>query len=191
MKLLKKITIIISVVWTVISLGFIGYAMLADPPSCAVNEDDESVTELAGELPDFEFELMGGNTTVTNESIKGSYTMLYFWGTSCSVCVREMPYLHETYNKLKDQNFEIIAISYDESEEKVRKFMDEQYTMPWKHTVLGDDRQSAKETFNSFGFQGSPYKIIVSPDGEVLDSFKGFSGENLYDKVKTHLASTS
>ena len=188
MKLFKKVLIIISVVWTIISLGLITYATLIDPPSCAVN-DNEPVAELTDDLPEFKFELMDENSRVTNESIKGQYTMLYFWGTSCSICVKEMPYLHETYEKLKDENFEIIAVSYDKSEKKVRKFMDEEYPMPWKHTVLGDDRESARKTFNSFGFQGSPYKVIVSPEGKVLDTFNGFSGEDLLDKVKKHVNS--
>lgn len=188
MKLFKKIMIIISIVWTVISLGVICYASLADPASCSVNED-EPVAELNGELPDFEFELMNSDSTVTNESIKGKYTMLYFWGTSCSICVKEMPYLHETYESLRDENFEIVAISYDENEEIVQKFMEEQYAMPWKHTVIGGDKQSARKTFKAFGFEGSPYKVIVSPEGKVLDSFSGFTGEDLYDKVKASLAS--
>lgn len=187
MRYLKKAIIIISLIWTALSLGYIGLAMLSSS-SCAVN-DDEPVRELSGELPEFEFELMDENTTVTNESIKGSYTLLYFWSTSCSACVREMPYLHETYEQFKNKNFEIIAISYDKSEETVREFRDQHYPMPWKHSVMGDDREEMKKTFKSFGFQGSPHKVLVSPEGKVLETISGFSGEDLKEEIRTHLSS--
>lgn len=188
MQLLKKIILTISVIWTALSIGFIGFVALTDSPSCAVNTE-EPVSELSGELPEFEFELMDENTTVTNESIKGSYTLLYFWSTSCSVCVKEMPYLHETHEQFQDRNFEIIAISYNKSEETVRNFMDQQYPMPWKHSVVGDNREEMKKTFRSFGFRGSPHKVLVSPEGKVLETMSGFSGDELNDKIQAHLAS--
>ena len=188
MRYLKKAIIIISLIWTVLSLGFLGFVALSDSSSCATS-DDEKVAELSGELPEFEFELMDENATVTNESIKGSYTLLYFWSTSCSLCVREMPYLHDTYEEFQDQNFEIIAISYNKSEETVRDFRDQKYPMPWKHSVAGDDRKEMKKTFKSFGFRGSPHKVLVSPEGKVLETISGFSGEELNDKIRAHISS--
>ena len=161
---------------------------MSDSPSCAAN-DSEQVAELSGELPDFEFELMDENTTVTNESIEGSYALLYFWSTSCSVCVKEMPYLHETYEQLQDRNFEIIAVSYNKSEETVRDFRNKQYPMPWKHSVMGENREEMKKTFRSFAFQGSPHKVLVSPEGKVLETISGFSGEDLTNKIQAHLTS--
>ncbi|HKL17977.1 MAG TPA: TlpA disulfide reductase family protein [Halalkalibaculum sp.] len=187
MKLVKKVIITISLIWTALSLGLIAWNTLVDPPACAV--DNGNTAEVIDKLPEFEFELMDNNTKVTKESIKGSYTLLYFWSTSCSICVKEMPYLHETYEAFQNQNFEIIAVSYNEKEETVRKFMDQQYSMPWKHTVIGDDREYAKETFKSFGFEGSPHKVLVSPEGEILEVMSGFSGESLHDKVQDHLNS--
>lgn len=187
MQLLKKVVVIISLIWTAISVGFLAFAALSGPSSCAVN--DEEPAKLSGELPEFEFELMDENTTVTNKSIKGSYTLLYFWGTSCSACVNEMPYLHETYEELNDQNFEVIAISYNKSEDKVRKFREQEYPMPWKHTVMGKDRKRAKKVFKSFGFQGSPHKVLVSPEGKVLETISGYSGEDLKNEIQAHLNS--
>lgn len=188
MQYLKKAIITISVIWTILSPGFIGYVALSNSSSCAANSDKQ-VAELSGELPEFEFELMDEKTTVSNESIKGSYTLLYFWSTSCSVCVKEMPYLHETYEQFQDQNFEIIAVSYNKSEETVRDFRNQQYPMPWKHSVMGDNREEMKETFRSFGFQGSPHKVLVYPDGKVLETISGFTGEGLANKIQAHLTS--
>ena len=188
MKLLKKIGITISIVWTIITLVFIGWQILVGPNSCGANTG-EKVSKLTGDIPEFEFELLDENTTVTNESIAGNYTLLYFWSTSCSICVKEMPYLHETYNELKGNNFDIVAISYDESEEDVREFMGDKYPMPWKNSVITGDRQKKIELLKSFGFQGSPYKVLVSPEGEVIESYSGFSGEDLTEQIRDQITS--
>lgn len=186
-ELIKKAFVFISVIWAVITLAFIGIMAFSGPSSCSIDDiDNENVSELTGELPEFEFAEMDGKTTFTNESIAGNHTLLYFWGTSCGVCVKEIPHLYDTYTALQDRDFEIIAVSYDPSEEKVREFM-EDYPMPWKHSVIGSDRDQMMNTFKSFGVEGTPHKILISPEGEVLESVKGFSGDELYDLIDDHL----
>jgi thiol-disulfide isomerase/thioredoxin len=158
-----------------------------------------SVTELKSSfsdemVPEFEFNLLDTGETLTNNSMKGSYYMVYFWGTSCVNCNREMPYLHEAYKTLKDDNFKIIAVSYDDSEDVVRKFREQRFPMPWMHYVMGpadtyERYNQFEETMTSFGFSGSPYKIIVSPEGKILDRIKGFSGDQLQKKITQNLYS--
>lgn len=188
--LIKKTFVIISVIWTIITLSFIGYLALSGPPSCAIDDlENEGVGEATGDLPNFEFEEMDGEATFTNESIAGTYTLFYFWGTSCGICVNEMPHLYETYTELQDRNFQVIALSYDRSEEKVREFM-ENSAMPWKHVVFGSDREKMKDTFNAFGVSGSPHKILVSPEGEILEKTEGFNGDELYAMINDHIPSS-
>ncbi|WP_158551507.1 TlpA disulfide reductase family protein [Rhodohalobacter sp. SW132] len=188
--LIKKTFIVVSIIWTTITLVFIGFMALSGPPSCGIDDlDNETLSETTGDLPDFGFEEMDGNTTFTNESIAGTYTLFYFWGTSCGICVNEMPHLYETYTELQDRNFQIIALSYDQSEEKVREFREDS-PMPWKHIVFGSDREKMRDTFNAFGVSGSPHKILVSPEGEILERVEGFNGDELYAMINNHLPSS-
>lgn len=188
--LIKKTFVIISVIWTTITLGFIGFLSLSGPTSCTIDDlDNETVSEETGDLPDFEFAEMDGEASFTNESIAGTYTLFYFWGTSCGICVNEMPYLYETHTELQDRNYQIIALSYDRSEEKVREFMEDS-PMPWKHIVFGSDREKMRDTFNAFGVSGSPHKILVSPEGEILERVEGFNGDDLYAMINNHLPSS-
>ncbi len=190
MKILKQIIVTLSIIWTVLSVGFLAVVYFSTPQSCNVNESEEAAApEASDPLPEFEVELAGGESTLTNESLEGKYTMIYFWGTHCAVCMREMPYLHETYDALEDRDFEIVAISLDDSEETVREFRDQEYPMPWKHAVIGDEEEAIREMTQKFGFSGLPNKVIVSPEGKVLDSFSGFTGEELHEKVEGYLAS--
>lgn len=99
-----------------------------------------------------------------------------------------MPYLQETHAELQDENFQVIAISYDRSEENVREFMEDS-PMPWRHTVFGSDRDKMRDAFNAFGVSGSPHKILVSPEGEILENLEGFNGDELHGMISQHLPS--
>ena len=184
---IKKTFVFISVIWTIITLGFIGFMVFSGPSSCSVDGvESETASEVTGEVPDFEFEEMDGETTFTNESISGTYTLLYFWGTSCGICINEIPHLQDAYTDLQSRDFQIIAVSYDEKEDNVREFIEE-YPMPWKHTVVGSDSEKMQHTFNRFGVAGTPHKILISPEGEILENIEGFSGDELYDLIGDHL----
>jgi cytochrome oxidase Cu insertion factor (SCO1/SenC/PrrC family) len=146
-KVIKRTFVIISVIWTTITLGFIGFLALSGPSSCSVDGvESENTIGLNSELPDFKFEEMDGEAIFTNESITGTYTLLYFWGTSCGVCIREMPHLYNAYTKLQNRDLRVIAVSYDRNKDNVREYM-EKYPMPWRHTVVGVDRDVLNSTF--------------------------------------------
>ena len=51
-----------------------------------------------------------GNNISTNNLV-GKVYLINFWATDCPGCIKEMPDLIKTYNKYKDNNFEILAIS--------------------------------------------------------------------------------
>ena len=54
------------------------------------------------------------NNTVTQELFKGyKVTMINVWGTYCSPCIDEMPYLAELNNEYTDKGFRVIGIVVD------------------------------------------------------------------------------
>jgi thiol-disulfide isomerase/thioredoxin len=184
MKQIIKLTLFFALVLTfgIKNLSFAKSSTDHNKNAPTINADPVEI------IPSFELRSLDDDTIITDQSLKGSYYMIYFWGTSCGPCVRDMPYLHETYEALKDENFEIIAISFDHNESRVREFRELKYPMPWKHTLVGNDNNKLRAVTFALGLRGSPYKIIVSPDGEVLDRFGGFSGEGLYERVSSHIS---
>jgi len=55
---------------------------------------------------------------------KGKVVLLNIWATWCAPCVAEMPSMEKLYQKLKDEDFELLAVSVDESgAEVVTPFM--------------------------------------------------------------------
>ena len=66
--------------------------------------------------PQANFKTLSGKTFDT-ASLKGQVTLVNFWATSCTTCVKEMPMLVDTYNALAPKGYRTIAVamSYDEA----------------------------------------------------------------------------
>ncbi len=73
-------------------------------PSQFINRPalDFQVTDLSGE-------------TLSLTQYRGQVVLLDFWATWCGPCIAEMPNIKATYTKYKNQKFEIIGISLDNS----------------------------------------------------------------------------
>ena len=66
------------------------------------------------EAPASTFVLLDGSSQTTAD-MKGKVTLVNFWATSCTTCVKEMPELVATHQKYKDKGFETlpVTLSYD------------------------------------------------------------------------------
>ncbi|MDI6804246.1 MAG: TlpA disulfide reductase family protein [Bacteroidota bacterium] len=139
--------------------------------------------KLVGSLvPEFSFaSLDEPNIVYTNDNLKGKNYLLDFWATWCKPCVDEMENLHNTYEKFKDKNFEIISISLDNSPKDVKKFRDGKWKMPWLHSFLNDGFKA--EIAEKFGIVGIPKPILVDITGKVVAADFELRGENLEKKI--------
>ncbi len=64
--------------------------------------------------PASSFVLLDGSQLSTAD-LQGKVTLIYFWATSCTSCVAEMPELVATYDKYKARGYDTLAVamSYD------------------------------------------------------------------------------
>ncbi|MCG8608161.1 TlpA family protein disulfide reductase [bacterium] len=137
------------------------------------------------EIPDFEVSLLDRDQVVSKSSLKGKYYMLDFWSTSCSICVEEMPNLHEVFEKYRSANFAMISLSLDQSVEKVRKFRASRWQMPWQNVYLSEGFDSA--IAKNLQVRGTPTGYLVSPDGIILATTSELTGENLEKTLARYL----
>lgn len=107
-----------------------------------------------------------------------------FWATWCGPCIEELNALDEVYDDWKnDLNFEIIAISTDDSrtQKRVKPLLNGK---GWSFEVLLDTNQDLKR---ALGIINIPYTIVVKNE-EIVHIQNGFtpgSEDELFIKLQS------
>ena len=117
--------------------------------------------------PDFSFPGLDGKM-VSLSDYRGKVVLVNIWATWCPPCVAEMPSMEKLYNKLKGQNFEILAVSIDAPGLKaVAPFMKKaNLTFP----ALIDPEGSIRA---AYGVTGVPESFIVDKQGILVKKIIG------------------
>lgn len=132
-------------------------------------------------LPNFSQEDTSGNV-VELYDFKGKYVLIDFWASWCKPCRAENPNLLKAYNKLKDQNFEILGVSLDESR-KGWLYAVKKDGMPW--TQVSDLKGFKNEIARAFSISAIPQNILIDPKGVVLA--RNLRGEDLDEQLEKYL----
>ena len=127
------------------------------------------------QVPDFRLKNLDGEY-MTLESFKGKYVLLDFWGTWCRWCIKGIPEMKEYYAKYRDR-IEFVGIDCRDTEEAWREGV-KKHELPWVNLYNGHDQEIVIE----YGIQGYPTKIIVGPDGKVVEAFLG-EDPAMYEKL--------
>ena len=92
--------------------------------------------------------------------------VLDFWGSWCTWCIKGFPKLKEYYAKYKNR-LEIVGIDCNDTAEKWAAAV-KKHNVPWLHVRSEDGIAEQK-----FRVQGYPYKVLISPEGIVLNAYLG------------------
>jgi thiol-disulfide isomerase/thioredoxin len=107
--------------------------------------------------PDFELETFGGEN-VRLRDLRGKIVLINFWATWCEPCKIEMPFFERLYQENKSR-LEILAVNFDEDQQKVEQFAQE-YGLSFP--VLLDP---GAEVQNLYRVRGYPTTFIVNEAG--------------------------
>lgn len=114
--------------------------------------------------------------------LKANYTLMYYWRSSCGICIKQIPEFQQLYTEYSGKGFEIIHISDDLSLnlpflEKIRK----KYNIEWTEYL---DENAVNEEDTQLGLY-YPRTLLVDKDGVILkrtvsmDELKSFLKETL------------
>ena len=141
----------------------------------AVRADDAAYKATSFRLQDVT------GTAIALEDFTGKIILLNFWATWCTSCREELPELERLYQKYRDHGFIVIAISVDNSAERVAAFMKKrQIGFP----VVIDEQGDVAENFR---FSGIPAGFLIDRNGFIMRRYRG-SGRELISRYETDIA---
>ncbi|MGD9136541.1 MAG: TlpA disulfide reductase family protein [Desulfobacterales bacterium] len=119
------------------------------------------------QAPDFSFPGLDDKKVSLGDH-KGKIVLVNIWATWCPPCVEEMPSMEKLYQKFKGKNFEILAVSIDETGAKaVAPFMKKtRLTFP----ALIDAQGTIKTTYK---ITGIPESFIIDKQGFLIKKIVG------------------
>ena len=137
-------------------------------------------------LPDLNLSnLEGEKISLKNAfSEKDKLYVFSFWATWCAPCINELDELNEIQSDWKKEvNFEIIAVSTDDSrtQKRVKPLINGK---EWNYTVLLDTNQDFKRALTIVNI---PYTIVVK-NGKIVHIQNGYvpgSEVELFEKLKS------
>ncbi|MDH5657190.1 MAG: TlpA family protein disulfide reductase [Spirochaetia bacterium] len=136
--------------------------------------------KMTGEpAPDFLLLDMDGNE-IRLSDLKGKKIAINFWATWCAPCRVEIPVLNSLYPEIKNDSFELLAVS-SETKKEIAEFT---RATPINYPVLIDSDFTAAENFNIIAY---PTFVYIDENGIITDID---SGVNFFLKWKLRYYAT-
>ncbi len=122
------------------------------------------LTTIGNKAPDFTLSSHTGEL-ISLSSFKGKYVLIDFWASWCAPCRIDNKELLEVYDKFKDKNFEIVAVSIDENKEAWLKAIEKDGSQ-WIH--LSSLKGWNSETAQTYGVRAVPQSFLLDTNGIIL-----------------------
>lgn len=117
----------------------------------------------------FELNDLSGRTVKTSD-FAGRVVLVDFWATWCKPCEASFPFYAELSEKLGPEGFTVLAISVDEKDEDVTRFLERK---PVPFTVLRDPEGKVARSIEG-AIETMPTAVLIGRDGNVRMVHAGF-----------------
>ena len=101
------------------------------------------------------------------EKYQGNVILLDFWAVWCGPCIAEMPNVKQVYEKYKDDNFQIIGISLDESRNTLVGYLEKE-GITWPQVFDGNGWKN--QVAEMYGIRAIPHMYLIDGEGVVRKS---------------------
>ncbi len=115
-------------------------------------------------VPDFSATDLDGNP-ISLQQYRGKVVLLDFWGVWNSFCIGDVLNLKKVYDTYRDHGFDIIGVSLDTDETKLRDYLKEN-GIAWRQIYSGQERQSPLA--QQFDIRSVPTRWLIGRDGKLI-----------------------
>ena len=115
-------------------------------------------------VPDFSATDLDGNP-ISLEQYRGKVVLLDFWAVWCGPCIAEMPNVKKVYDTYKDEGFDVIGISLDTDEDRLRDYLKEN-EIPWRQVFSGKGWHSP--VARQYHISAIPAPWLIAKDGTLI-----------------------
>ena len=125
----------------------------------------DPTSELVGKLvPDFMATDLDGKS-ISLQDYRGKVVLFDFWAVWCPPCIVEMPNVKRVYNIYKDQGFDIIGVSLDTDETRLRNYL-KVNNIPWRQIFSGQKWNSPLA--QKYHIRSIPAPWLIARDGTLI-----------------------
>ena len=115
-------------------------------------------------VPDFSATDLNGKP-ISLQDYRGKVVLLDFWAVWNSFCISDILNLKRIYDTYKDRGFDIIGVSLDTDETKLRDYLKENQ-IPWRQIFTGQERQSPLA--QQYDIRSIPVRWLIDTDGNLI-----------------------
>lgn len=125
----------------------------------------DPLSELVGKfVPDFSATDLDGKP-ISLQQYRGKVVLLDFWAVWCPPCIVEMPNVKRVYDTYKDQGFDIIGVSLDTDETRLRNYL-KTNEIPWRQIFSGQKWNSPLA--KKYHIHSIPAPWLIARDGTLI-----------------------
>ena len=125
----------------------------------------DPMSELIGEVvPNFSVTDLDGKH-ISLQQYRGKVVLLDFWAVWCGPCLTEIPNVKRVYDTYKDQGFDIIGVSLDTDETRLRNYL-KKNNISWRQIFSGQKWKSP--LVQQYDIRSIPAPWLIARDGTLI-----------------------
>ena len=134
-------------------------------------------------VPDYDYVDKDGKT-VRLSDLAGKWILLDFWSDGCGPCLKAVPELGAVSREFQDR-LEVVSISLDK--ESLWRRASKEHGISWNDWM---DPNGSSGSVRSYGANGIPTFVLISPDGIIRDILVGYGEGRLHRAVQSALSTS-
>ena len=148
---------------------------------CIKEKQTGAELKVGDSLPDFEV-VMNDGSTVTDDMLKETVSVIMFFHTSCPDCQQVLPQMQKIYDEYASKDVGITLISREESMSSIFTFWEEKgLKMPYS-------AQPTRKIYEKFASERIP-RIYICEKGGIIRYIFTDNPNPSYDDIKVSLDS--